>query len=500
MLRGRRVTGLEPAPGKLIAVEVTPAAISRAAVIEVPPDGLERLPLKPALSRSGVNPSPIHLVTWDSEQIHRTLLLPPMSATERSLFLERELAREGGGAKAIGSQVLRQVEDGTRKEEVLTVAASREGLDRILAPFLAARLAPRLVATAPVALVRAALALSPIPADQPTIIAHWGLSGLTVAVVADGVLKLARQIPRLAVSGLDPLEWVATEIQRSVQHYAQVSRGRRVEQLLVGNADGALEPVFSDSRVLEARLGLTVLSLNQALRPLLPDGVEEEAELPAGAFLLPFGAALLDPQEAPNLLPREMVIGQRSRQVTRAALAAAALLAFTLGGSFWAASREAAAVRRTLEQQRAAQGSLHAKLGEAERVRAERERVRHWIQMLSEDPLGGPPMADVLKEVSRLVPDQLRLERLVISKGEGGYTLKLVGSVKQADLAEAQAAFNRFYFGLRDSPLFYEVTFLPEAEKKEGVQVVVEGRPREAVKAAEQQLAFDLTLRLKGVR
>lgn len=509
MLISRRVTGLEPAPGKLIAVEVSQASISRAVVIELAEGGMERTPLKPALGRRGVKAGRIHLVTWDSEHIHGTQLLPYMTATERSLFLERELAREGGGPKAVSSQILRQVEDGARKDEVLVVAAPREGVSRLLAPFRAARLMPRLVATAPLALVKAAQALSPIPVERPTLIGHWGLSGLTVAVVADGVLKLARQIPRLAGPGPDPIEWVATEVQRSVRAYAQISKGGRVEQMLFANAEAATESLFSDPGALESRVGLPVLNLNEVLRSILPEGAEEQAGSPAGSFLLAYGAALLSPREAPNLLPREIIIDQRSSLITRTALVAGVLLVLAVGWSYWGASREAAALSLSLQRQRQANQALQATRSEVERIDGERQRVRRWIRLLTDDPLGGPPLADALKEVSWLAPDRLRLERLVISKGERGYTVTLVGAVKQAELAQAQAEFNQLYFGLRDSPFFYEVTFLPEVDKKkEGLPPVIEGRrvvdirrqdasTREVVKAAEQQLTFELTLRLR---
>ncbi|MBI4241128.1 MAG: hypothetical protein HY613_05375 [Candidatus Rokubacteria bacterium] len=511
MLIGR-VTGLEPAPGKLIAVELSPRAISRAAAIDLSQGGLERLQLKAALGRMGVKAGRVHVVTWDTEHIHRTQLLPPMTAAERSQFLERELAREGGGAKAVGAQVLRQVEDGARKDEVLVVAAPREGLDRLLVPFRASGLVPHLIATAPLALLRAVQALSPIPPDRPTIIGHWGLAGLTVAVVSDGVLKLARQIPRLAAPGLDPIEWMATEVQRSVRAYAQISKGGRAEQMLFANADAALERFFADPAALESRLGLPVLNLNQVLRSVLPDGAEEQAGLPAGAFLLPYGAALLTPREAPNLFPREIVVEQRSRRVVRAAVAAVSVLALALGWSYWGASREAAALGLSLQRHRQANRALQATRSEVERIDGERQQVRRWIKFLTDDPLGGPPLAEALREVSRLAPDRLRLERLVISKDEGGYGAKLVGAVKLAELAQAQAQFNQLYFGLRDSTFFYDVTFLPEGDKKkEGAPAVVEGRrvvdirrqqpgSREVVRAAEEQLAFELALRVKEMR
>lgn len=487
MLIGRQVAGVEHVPGKLIAVEVSPTAISRAGVIDLPHDSLDRVSLKSALGGIGVKARRIHFVGWNSEQIHRIMSVPPMTAADRSMFLEREMAREEGGARAVSSQVVRQVEAGDRKDEVLVVAAPLEWLERMLTPFRAAGSVPRLLTTSPLALVKAAQALSPTPIDRPTVIVHWGFSGLTVAVVSDGVLSLARQIPHLRAPGLDPLEWVETEIQRSIHHHAQVSKGERVKQLLLGNSEAAMEPVFSSPGELEARLGLPVLNLNEALRALLPDGAEEETGVPAGAFLPSFGAALLASREVPNLLPREIVIGQRSRQITRGALTAAACLALTLGGSFWAASREAGALRHTLERERVASQALLSRLSEIERIEGERQRVRRWIRLLKEDPLGGPPLADALKELSRFAPERLRLERLSVSRDDRGYAMRLGGSVKQADPAHAQLAFNRLYFGLRDSPFFYDVTLL-----KGGVTAV-----SEAPSAPEHQLAFELTLRLK---
>lgn len=285
-----------------------------------------------------------------------------------------------------------------------------------------------------------------------------------------------------------------------------------MEQMLFGNAEAAIEPVFADPGQFESRLGMPVLNLNETLRALLPEGAEEAAGLPAGVFLLPLGAALLAPEEVPNLLPQAIIVSRRSRQMTRAALAAAILLVLVMGSSFWGASREAAALRRTLERQRAASQAQQADVSRVERIEGERRQVRRWIRFLSDDPLGAPPLADALKDVSRLAPDQLRLERLVISKGEGGHSMKLSGAVKEPDLARAQASFNRLYFGLRDSPFFYEVSYLPEVEKKkEGVPAVIEGRrvvdirPREAatrevVSASEQQLNFELTLRLREMR
>lgn len=497
---GRTVTGLEWADGKLIAVEVSGARVSRARVREAPDAGLGRQ----ALDDLGVTTARIHLVAWDPEQIHRTELLPPMSAAERSQFLERELAREGAVARVIGSRILRRLEEGLRKDDVLVVAAPREWLDRLLAPLVAARCTPGLVATAPLALAMAAQALSPRPLDRPTIVCHWGLAGLTVVVVANGALRLARQIPHVTAPGLDPIERVITELERSGRHYAQISKGQRVEQLLIANAQPSMEALFSDLERLESRQGLPTVSLHEALRSRLPPGTETEAGLPAGAFLFAYGAALLSPRETPNLLPRTLVIARRSRRVQQVALAAGIVLLLALGVGVWEVRRDAPGLRRALGEALATRQSLQARLADAGDIEGERARVRRWVRLLKEDPLGAPPLADSFKELSRLAPDRLRLEELAMSKDERGWGLKLVGALKEGDLARAQVAFNDLYFGLRASPLVHDVTFSRGPAPPAGVMVipsasgVVPAPP--VVTRAERQLPFQLALRLKGTR
>lgn len=494
MLIRPRITGLDLTPGRLVAVELSRRGIERAVAVE-PADG-DPARLAARLAQGDLATSRIHLVGWDASHLHRTMLLPRMSRRERAGFLERELTRgEDGQTRLFDAQVVRQVAEGAAtKDEVLIAAGPRESFERLLTPLLARRLTPRLVTTAPLALVAAAHALAPEPILRPAIAVDYGATGLTLAVMSDGVLKLARQVPRLVVADVDLQQWMTAEIQRSLRHYAQIAKGERVEAVYLGATEGFVDEGTAPRAELEARLGLPVTDLTEALELRLLEGAARSADAPAGVFLLAFGAATLTPGRTPNLVPPALVRAGSVRRLRRGGLVAAGVVALVMAAAASAASREATALRAEVDRLRKMASAVQVQASETGRIAGEREQIRQWLRLLADDPLRMSVLGDALKEVSRLAPDELRLERLAVTRGERGYAMKLAGTVAQADLAEAQATFNRLYFGLRESLLFHHV----------GFSLV---KPAAAAPAAPDAkpapppfpVAFEVTLQLKAV-
>lgn len=454
MLIGSPVTGLDLTAGGVVAVELSRGGVRRAVAYERSTD--DAAALRAQLTQAGIATSRIHLVSWDAAHVHRTMVLPRMTPTERSLFLERELSRgDDGVARAFGAHLARKVSEGaTTKDEILLAAGSREAVDRLLKPLVAARLTPRLLTTAPLALVAAAGALAPGPFVRSSMVVYYGVLGMTLAVVSDGILRLARQVPRLAVADVEVLELMTAEIQRSLRHYAQVAKGERVEQLHIGIAEGPVPRAE-----LETRLDLPVVDLNEALEVRLLAGATSSPADAPGTFLLAFGAATLNPRQTPNLMPREFMEAAAVRRLRVGGLAAAAAVVVMAVTATAMAGRHAGALRSEVERLRRTADQVQAEIGEAGRIESERRRIRQWLGLLAGDPVRTSLLGDCLKEVSRVVPDQLRLERLSVGRGERGYEMKLAGTVALMDIAEAQAVFNRLYFGLRQSPLFHDVNF-----------------------------------------
>ena len=489
-----------------------PPAILQAVSADVPAAGLGET-LTGLLAEHGIGARESHVVLAPSASIHRTLLLPPMSTGERRLFLERELGREVGAGLLVDSQPLRAVEGPPRKEEVLAVAIPGAETEQALAGVMAARLSPRLVTTIPLALTRAAEVLAPESVDRPTAVAHWGFQGLTLVVVDGGAPRFTREIPHLAAPGIDPRDWFVTEFQRSIRQYTQTVKGSTVSSVLIGSVDARFEAQLED---IAGRLGMPVVNLNQTLRDLLPESPDQGT--PAGVFLPALGAALAAPG-ALNLLPPAIPARRRSALLKRGAAAAAALLVLSLSYSTWGAMQEAATYRKAVAELTAKKRAREAQIAQVQQIKQERDRQYERIRLLTGDPLGGPPLAAVFKEISRVAPDELRLERLTVSRDAGLVKIRVTGWLESIDLARAQSEFNRFYFGLQESPFFSDVIFNPPSASKVTIQQgsgsygLPEGRTltdirtrdealreKDTFGGAGKKLTFELELRLRPVK
>lgn len=516
-LTSSRSLGVELAGNRLMVVEVDPRTdppgIQSAVSAETPVAGVD-VTFRKLLAEHRIAPRGVHLVLSDPAASHRVLQLPPMTPGERRLFLERELGRELGGKPLLGDMVLRQVEGPPPKDEALVAAVPGEEGPRILAGLMAAGALPEVVTTAALALARAGEVLSPGSFERPTALAHWGLRGLTIVVVNEGLLKFARDIPHLTVPGFEPGEWFVTEFQRSVRQYMQTVKGGAVGTVLVGSADARFEATLG---AVEGRLGLPVVNLNEALQSLLPDSADESPDLAAGMFLLPFGAGLLPVAETANLLPPAILARQRLTRLVRAAAVAGGLLVAALGYATWQASQEAATYQKAVAQATAEKQVRMAEVAEVERIKQERGKQYERIRLLRGDPLGSPPLAEVFKEISRVAPDNLHLDRLTVKRDGTGVSIRLAGKVESSDLAQAQAEFNRFYFGLQNSTFFSDVTFLPPGSARVAIQQgpspVVEGRSaqdfqiraemerqRETAIGVGREINFEIDLKLRGVQ
>jgi hypothetical protein len=485
----RRVCGVEVGAGRLVAVEIAGGRAAHATVVDVA-DG--EAPSVPALlGAEGLGAGSLHLVAWDAQPVHQVVAVPPMPARDLRLFIEREATREAGGPRAVASERLGRGRGQDGKVDVLAISASVESVDRLLACGRDGRATPRLITTAPLALLAAARALAPAALAEPAILVHLGMSGLTLAVVADGRLGLARQLPLLATQDLDLVQWAAAEVQRSMRHYAMTSRGRAIGGLVCATHRRDAEPAFAAG--LGAHVGLPVMDLNAPMAARLAGG--GAGDVAAGVFVLAYGAALADPRRDANLLPATVLAVQRSARVTRRAVAAAVLIAVAAGAGLGWTARQAASRRAELRDLHDARRAREARMLAAAGAQGERDAAARRARLLLDDPLATAPVAEVLRELGRLAPDGVRVEHAAVARDERGYRLTLSGVAADPDLAAAQREFSALHAGLRASPLFHAVTFTRSTA----------GAPATAGPAAGSgspgaRLAFEISLRLREVR
>lgn len=521
--RSGTAVGVEVAADFLIATTVKRGAISSATMRRLPtttPGDAIAVDARTGLG-AALRP-PLHLVICDPAFVHRTLVVPHMSDRERAEVVRRDIGRNGGGDRSplppgvdserrqrdVGREdgsdrdafwrLTRQVEiDGVRKDEILIMVGSPATVRQHIDPIIAGTAIPRLVVTGPLALIAAARALLTTPLDRPTVLVHWGLSALTIVIVSDGALKFARIIEPPAAD-LDPLGWIPVEIDRSIRRYGVLSKGERIEQAVVAVAKGEPARRLFTGAELGQRLRLPVTNLNALLAPVLPArGVAEsgaaDLDMTEGAFMLAYGAALLSPNDVPNLLPAALVVEVRSRKVLAGAVAATVLLAVAVGSASASKADQAVALRTRLTQARAAVQARQARAAADTAIEAERQRMRQLARLLTNDPLKHLPVDDALREIARLAPADLRLDRLTLSIEGAGYALRLAGRVESPDLADAQHTLSSFYYGLRSSPLFYDV-HSPEIGGASSTPASAE--PADAAAPA---LPFVLTLRPKDL-
>lgn len=497
---GQRL-GVEVASGTLVTVMARLGRIVTAETVSVPPGDASIGPQ--GLQRRFGTP-PVHLVISDPESVHRVLLLPPMTGRERSEVVKREATREGDGAsRAVAWHLVRHVEvEGLRKDELLVVLASSEQLQQSLDPLVKSGTIPRAVVTGSMALLAAARALAPTLLDRPTALVHWGTSTLTIVVVSEGVLKFARVVEPPA-SAIDPVDWIPVELDRSMRHYGVLSKGDRVEQVMVSVADAASASRVFTGGELSERLRLPVTNLNALLAPELPR--PWTAEMAAGVFTLAYGAALLSARDAPNLLPPALGFQWRSRKAITTAVTVGAAIVLLLTMSALSMAQRAEDLRDRLRQAQAVLQNNQARVDEGQRAETEREQMRERARLLVGDPLNLIPPADPLREIARFTPAQLRLERLTVSADGQGYIVSLVGRVEQDDHTEAHRVLNEFYYGLHGSPLFHAIVLQqnPRVASPAAASANTAGADAQpAASAAENaattsRLEFTLVMRLK---
>lgn len=494
--------GVEVVSGLLVAMTVKRGAITMATMRRIRTTPAASIPVDALLGQRRGSQPRLHLVVCEPDHVHRTLLVPPMSAAELTEVVRRDMGRDEDGDRVpVWRRVRRMETDGERKDEILIVSASPASVQQHLDPIIAGARVPRLVVTGPLALIAAARALLPTPLNRPTVLVHWGVSTLTIVIMSDGTLKFARVIEPPA-SDLNPLNWIPVEIDRSIRHYAVLSKGERVEQAIVSVAEGEPARRLFTGAEMAQRLRLPVTNLNALLAPLLPtrwdvDSELADVEMAEGAFMLAYGAAILTPEDVPNLLPAAFIVESRSRRVMAGAVAATVLLAVAFGWTAAVKADQAQGLRLALTRARGAEQARQVRAAEDGQIEAERQRMRQLVRLLTDDPLKHLPADDALREIARLAPADLRLDQLTLSFEASGYTFRLVGRVDSPDLADAQHTLNEFFYGLRGSPLFYDVESHEAASAPAPAAANAEAEPADQ---GGRSLPFVLTFKPKGLQ
>ncbi|MBI4489763.1 MAG: hypothetical protein HY694_11810 [Deltaproteobacteria bacterium] len=425
--------------------------------------------LEALMARKRLRSSSAALALSGPEVVHRLLEFPPMPLSELGLVVEREMRGVGGtGGKEIvfDWEVIEESESGNLKQlRVLVAIAPRSQVDGAQQLLVQCRLKPALMTTLPISLLRSLRFVQGGGVGLRAVLYMGGQQGCLLGV-KDGVWSFHREFSSRPLEGkVDSLmEEALKEANRALLYYRQRYRDRTEMGLLLGGERG-----LEDLQIrAQNELGIQ----GEVVRPgpmldLAP--LEERANIFRDifpSFMIPLGlVAAAYGEPGINLVPKTARKSVRRRPeinwsfVYRPA-PALILLLFILGLHLIVARTERH-YQRILEGRAALHAQWLPAIRAAEESRGWRDQERLVVKSLGSSRIPETSWVALFKAISRLSPPDLILQSMVFQRDKGEWLITLKGQVVSLDTYVAQAAFNRFYQGLKGSPYFERIELLP---------------------------------------
>jgi len=397
---------------------------------------------------------------------HERLALPPMRGARLRKALEQHFAPAAGKARGQEVSCAPYGEEGSG--DLLAVSVEKEAPERAVDRLVRAGYrVERLIspAAAIVGLLRETL-----PADgggDGTVIVHFGETIGTVGFALGGDLLLAREfrMPAPAAEGegaeaipgrYDPAwsKHLVGEIGRSLLYFNHQLKGKKVGRILIsGDLEGCEEILPACEERFDAPVELTADAVG--VDPSL-FGEGEGARREVGRWVSAVAAAVSGLTGAPDidLRPDRTVARAARRRTVRTG--AAALLALALGmalfhGVHLARERNLAAeIRAYVFRQKLASREAV----ELDTIRAARTEALRRLHFLEESRRPLRDLGEAIRALSLASVEGLAVEEIAYDEEEGPLLLRVEGTVRGRDGAEAQRQFNRFYESLRESAAF----------------------------------------------
>jgi len=397
---------------------------------------------------------------WGLQSSYQFLRLPPAKDSDLDALARREarteiapLETDGAGA-CVAIMVGPDVQIGThRRREVSLIAVSEADVRRQIQPIVAAGFVVRRVVTPAIALT----AIARSRADQlpGSTMAYVALESRAtcVAIVRDGVLLFAREIPwGHSEAASEPLEArLASEVRRSILFFRQTFRSGVDGVVLCGDAPN-LRALTSP---MGAALSMPVETLD-SLAGIDADRLPEpadvfRAQVASLRIAIAAGAEAITARAA-NLLPESIREAREVRTtLTRAAAALAAGVLVVFG---WhatvASSSTGSAEARDLARRIAVLEPQSANLAGLRRASTMAElRVAALAAFDSQ----GPRLARILDLLSESTSDEVALTTIDVQAEGAIWRTKIHGVAVTRDLAAGQSAVNRLLQRLSESSL-----------------------------------------------
>lgn len=475
------------------------------------------------VERRKLGSCPVGLALSGPGVVHRILEFPSMPLSELTAVVEREMrliTQAGQEDVVFDWEVIEEKDTASAREtRVLVAIAPKSHVEQAQALLARCKLKPALFTTPPISLLRSLRFVQGDGKGLRAMLCTVGQQGYLLGV-KDGVWNFYREFSsRSSEKGVDALlEEAVREANRALLYHRQRNReggemgfllsGEQALaelQLRVERETGVHGEVARPGQAIDLAPLRERAGIFRDLFPafLIPIGLIAAASLAAGINLVPKGARK-------TVRSRPSVDLSLVRRPGLAAALALVLLGFHLGIVLTERHyRGILAQRTTLYSQWAP--AIQA----SEESRALRENEKLLTQALGEGRGGGISWVVLFKAVSRLAPPDLLLSSMTVQrdKDKGAWLVTLKGQVVSPDSYVAQAAFNRFYQGLKGSPHFERIELLPlnistfseQLEKQAGKEAAVTAgqSPAESRQAGvvinKTKVQFELKAQSRGI-
>jgi Tfp pilus assembly PilM family ATPase len=420
------------------------------------------------LRRAGIRSAAAAVALSGPEVVHRVLEFPSMPVKELGPVVAREMRLLGDSGEkevAFDWEVIEESQGGSLDRLRIVVAvAPRSQTEATLETLRACRLKPALFTTIPLSLLRS-LKFIGGEALGFQVVLYLGAEQGYLLGLRHGAWGFLREFSSRAedMAGEGILEEATREASRAFVYFGQ---GQREEQKVVFLLGG-------DRRLdaLKLRVQQELGAQAEVVRPghsvdLTP--LKERAGVFRDAFpsfLVTLGLVAASAHPGINLAPTAARRALRFRPQWDLAFfqrPAWLVLAFlVVVGVQWLLNASVAKQSKLLEDRVV----LYAEWMPVARL-AEESRSLHENEKILAGVLGEVSVADAswvsrFKWLSHVVSPGLLLQSVSLKNDQGKWQARFQGEVVAVDLYSAQAAFNRFYRALKDSPRIEAIDLLP---------------------------------------
>jgi Tfp pilus assembly PilM family ATPase len=477
--------------------------------------------LETLVQRKGLRSSSTALALSGPEVVHRLLDFPTMPLRELGPVVEREIRAVGGvGGKEVvfDWEVIEESDSGNLSQvRVLVAIAPKSQVDGTLQLLERCHLKPALLTTAPISLLRS-LGFVEGEGVGLRVVLYIGDQQGYLLGVKDGRWSFYREFSSKPSDAKEAalVEEALREANRALLYHRQRHPEEGGITFLLGGGGGLDDLLVR----LQREMGVEgkVVRAGQAL-DLAP--LEQRANIFRDVFpslMIPVGLVAAFAQKGINLVPKTVrkPVARRSAinlsSLYRPVLPAILLLLLLAVHLILAGTERY--YQRLLKDRAALYDQWLPAIRAAEESRALHDNEKLLEQSLGSRRIGESSWIALFKALSQLVPPELVLQSMGFQRDKDEWLIVLKGQAVSMDSYAAQAAFNRFYQGLKGYPHLEKIELLPvdvstlaereregSAKTKPGAtepEKTVETRA-EGVEAKKTRVQFEIHGHLKGI-